>query len=63
MCWLNILTTFRMTLKRHLNRKVIDTLLHCLAYVQVTIQASERVDFCGVFLFHVVFFLTVGREL
>lgn len=45
-----------MTLKRHLNRKVIDTLLHCLAYVQASIKASGRVVFswsisfpCGIF--------------
>lgn len=34
-----------MTLKRYLNRKMIDTLLHCLAYVQVSIKASRRVIF------------------
>lgn len=45
-----------MTLKRHLSKKVIDTLVRCLAYVQVTIKASERVVFswsisfpCGIF--------------
>ena len=52
-----------MTSKRHLSRKVIDTLVHCLAYVQVTVKASGRVGFFhGVFLFHVVFFSDRGKR-
>lgn len=42
---------------------MIDTLVHCLAYVQVTIKASGRVGFFhGVFLFHVVFFSDRGKR-
>lgn len=43
--WVNVLRGLCTTLRRHLTRKVIDTFVHCLAYIQVTIKDSETVGF------------------